>query len=428
MNNKGYTLYLVLIILSVSAILYSVYVYTIRDTNRAITGELHRLRAQLLAESGIERAKYFLNGAEGRDRFWETDSFAESLPPYGTIHLSCRKLGGYSLVKSIGTARKISKTESALIGGKIPELVNTTLTLTGRMQNLVLDEGARIDGKVCLYSGNVLKGKKKERIRGSHTWTINRVSPPLPFDCLPLVSQTNSFETDFNNSSVNKTVSAIESHVNNTSLRPRKLHINGDQLFRDCDISHSEIIVNGTIIIGQGARITSSSVLSKKCFIRGGRSEMSLFYASDSMHLQSGTHSSQFFSKGKINVGSDFKTAEGAFIFMHRSIQPDSTMRGGVEFKSGSRFIGHVICFEDTSHQLKFFKKSPGITVANGSRIHGTLFTNGMLSVAQSEITGNVWAEMISMQREKSSYSNWLFGSKMKGFEEEAWVEFPALE
>lgn len=428
MNNKGYTLYLVLIIMSVSAILYSVYVYTLQDTNRAVTNELHHLRARLLAESGIERAMYFLHGGEGRDLFWETDSFAESLPPYGTIHLSCRRLGGYSLVKSIGTARKVSRTELASIGGEIPEQVTATLTLTGRMQNLVLDEDAGIQGKVCLSSGNVLKGKKKERIKNSYEWTHNRFSPPLPFDCSPLATQIETFKNSIAHPTGTASTSYKETNANDTTLRPRKIYLSGNHTFRNVHISDSEIIVNGTAVIEDGTEISGSLISAEKCYLRGGISEMSLFFASDSMHLQSGIHSSQFFSTGEITCSPEFRTGSGAFIFSHRSIQPDSTMSGGITFSNNAKFVGHVVCFEDTTHQIKFFKKAPGITIGDNSKIHGTVFTNGMLSVARSEITGYVWAKMISVQRENSSYSNWLFGSRMKGFEDEIWVEFPALE
>ncbi len=429
MNDRnGYTLYLVLVILSISSVLFSIYMYTIRDTNRAVTGELQTLRAQLLAESGIERARYFLSGAEGRDEFWETDSFHEEVPPYGFINLSCQRWGGYSLVRSIGTAQRYSKSETAVLGGKIPDLVNAAVTLTGKMQNLVLDDNAKIEGTVCLYSGSVLQGPKKERIRGSQSWTVNRLSPPLPFDCSPLIELVKKYKLEISNAVGYPVATELinQSNSQNISLKPQKQRIKGNYIFRDVSVSNVDIIIEGSAIIENGAIISNSIIKAKNCFIRGGVSDKSIFYAMDSMHLFEGRHSSQFFSDGKIISDKNFDYRSGAFIFSYRTVKPDSTLKGGVYFSEGSSFTGHVICFEDTSHGVGFIKKTPGIIIDNKSEISGSVFSNGTVSIAHSNLTGRIWAEMISVQKEKSTYNNWFLGTMVRSGEENM-PSFPNL-
>ena len=73
-NQSGYTLFLVLELITLLTILFTVMLRDIQMVRIQAIREVHRVQARMLAESGIEKADYFLNGNEGKDLFWRVAS------------------------------------------------------------------------------------------------------------------------------------------------------------------------------------------------------------------------------------------------------------------------------------------------------------------------------------------------------------------
>jgi len=266
-SNSGYTLYLVLVILFIAGILFTVSLRASSAAHIQSVRHVQSLQARLLAQSGIVRAEYFLNGGDGHDLNWETDKYEEHIDGFGTITISCKPFGLFSKINSTGSRLIKSYSRNGIMGRDIPQNIESVITLTGHVGGLVLAKGTTIDGIVVLHHGTVKRGNNKSPIPGSEKWVKQQESPPLPFDIQKTVDfMEKSMNTIASSQSAKNAIygNCIITDANDSLLNRNPLIINGNCEIGAVEVNEVSIVVTGELVIGKRALCKTSSFLSEK--------------------------------------------------------------------------------------------------------------------------------------------------------------------
>jgi len=471
-SQAGYTLYLVVMVLSIGAILFGI---TLRGAGFARVMAAKRVQAfiaQSLAMSGIERAEFFFNGGDGHDMFWETDNFHEQIAPKQTIDITCKRFGGFSRIHSTGTSRRTSRNALGLAGRTIPEMLNPVLTLTGRIGGLVVDAGTTIRGPIVLHHGTMKKGPRRARAPKLQKQVTYRESEPYPFDVEPLQKNIEQLEQERTRGlSADGAISGtITIDSTNDSLCNRKpLVILGDCIIKAVTLHNPVIVVAGEFSLDAGAVITLGDIKAEHIELHKGRTEKCLFYSAGVLIMHGGDHNSQCFSQDSMVIKKK-ATSGVASLFVcqrtptksksnskgtNKSIVPqaaspgnrsmvgtmtggkgiavqnktirtksDMTLTEGIRIESQSLLQGTFLCFRDTN-ETKFAKNvSPSLVIGKGTIIDGCIITDGAIDLQEVTMRGHIYARYITTVRD-IGYTNWLFGCKLQPLEKK--IVFPLL-
>lgn len=416
-SNSGYALYLVLVVLFVAGILFSVSIRSSGAAHIQSVRHVQYLQAGLLAQSGIARAEYFLNGGDGKDLNWETEEFKEKIGNYGTIIMSCRPFGLFSRVASTGSRFDKSYSLKCIMGRDVPRDLEPVITLTGHVGGLVLSQGTTIDGKVVLHHGTVKRGNNKSPIPNAQTWVTQRESPPIPFD-IEKISEfmENATERVSDNHNNEPESSAVQ---NDFSV------MHGDYDVGQNTITDRKLIVTGALTMGRGAVCRGSMFLCKQVTITDGKTDKCVFFSDSLLQIKGGAHAAQFFSNDSIIIGKDARFDAGALWVSHRVQNSDTTLSGGIVFPEKVTLNGHVICFTDSIEDNSEVRVGPAVVLGEQSAFNGTIITDGDISMKNIAINGHIWARSIVTIDDKISYKNWLLGCTVKKLKDN--IPFPLL-
>ncbi|HEX3020758.1 MAG TPA: hypothetical protein VHP36_10670 [Chitinispirillaceae bacterium] len=411
-NQSGYTLYTVLIILTVTAILLSLTIKHIGFTRKQTSNDIHGIQARLLAESGITRAEYFLNGGDGHSMEWETDRFEESIGNYGKILLKIRKFGLFSRIESQGIRLKNTCTISGLFGRDIPDILKPSLTLTGHVGGLILHEGSAIEGQIVLHHGDIYRERRGRPIAEYQKKLIIRESQDLPFDSLlipELIGDLNKTHISLLSSK-----NALTGYLSDSNLRDCLLKNDTIVVLGDCRIEHTKVhnklmVISGTLSINDNSSIDGSLFLAEKIIINGGNVSGTLFFSSKKTMLNGGYLNSQFYAQDTISATKEVKYGAMTVIACLRNRSVDSTLTGGICFEAGTSFKGTVIGYVDNSAKLSGI--GPSVVFGKGSDVSGVIITNHDLDIKEIKIKGYVWARTIMTLYNGMSFTNYLINS-----------------
>src|SRR5512133_2363434 len=101
-NNRGFTVYIVLAILSIAILMISVLLLRINAVQKFSSAAVKKTQAYHLALSGVERASYFLSGGDNHNIDWECENYSEKIGDFGAITLQNRKYGVFAKLTSTG--------------------------------------------------------------------------------------------------------------------------------------------------------------------------------------------------------------------------------------------------------------------------------------------------------------------------------------
>ncbi len=427
-NNKGYTLYLVLVTVAVAGILFTISLNASASAHLVSIRQSQRLQAKLLAQSGIARAEYFLNGGDGHNLYWETDGFKESINKYGEISLLCNRFGGFARVISEGRRLKKKYTLQGLMYRDVPKNISPVLTLTGHVGGLVLDYTTSLSGTVVIHHGKVTRGKRRDPIPGSTAWTTLRESPAFPFAIEPLKTTIRVLENSLQRSGstahqVSGNYSIVKQH--DSLLLQKSVVVTGNCTIGAVEIGSMEIVATGTITLDQGCRCNGTTFIAEKIEVMGGTTMDCLFFSRKKQTLNKGAHRSQFFATDSIIVKPEARFTHPVCWVCHRKLIADTALTGGIYFAEHSAITGQVICFADTTKTGKTPYAGPSVVLGKKSVVKGCIITNGDIDMNTIDLTGHIWARSLSTKKDDVIYGNWLFGCSLKPNTEE--MPFPLV-
>lgn len=424
-SGAGYVLYLVLVLLAIGGVLFTISLTRVRMIALQTARTEHELQALLLAESGIARAEFFLNGGDGHDLQWESDALDESLDSYGSIHLSCRAFGGFRRVESVGERFGVRRSVRGIAGRDLPSTFSSTVTLTGRIGGLVLDDRTRLTGTVTLHHGSVRRGKNRGYIRGADRWTLYKELPPLPFDPQPLLDETARLERLLADA-LSDTASVAGPLRTSTGIpsSDSRLVVLGNCTV-DSPLEDPLVVATGTIRFENYGHARDCAFLAEKVIVDGGRSERCLFFSTTTIDIAGGHHSSQFFAADTIAVAREADIGPAGFLFCHRALENDTTLTGGIVIAPHSRLSAHIICITDSTDARKARLSGPAITVGSHSGITGSLITDYDIEMRDISLEGPIYCRTILTMERETPHKNWLFGCELRPLRQG--VPFPMI-
>jgi hypothetical protein len=418
-GESGYIYYIVVVVLSILGTLSYITITNRGQTQILASRELAKLQTSLLAESGIKRAEYYLNGNDGKNLFWETSAsgIEESLGTSGSLHLTAQRFGVFEKISSTGTRLAMSCIISGVAGRDVPEILLPALTMTGQIPGLIIDNSTAIDGKVVLSNGFVYRGKERGKVMGAEKWVTIRQSPDLPFDIAPIravldtlgknriawLSDSNAIRGD-----------VVIDNSGDSLLKRDRVVIVGNCTIRGIAVISKTISCAGVLSIEDSTRCVESSFLSDSLAIKNVRSEMSLFFSEKVLHIDGGNHNSQFISNDTIFVQKNAGFGQLSAWISHRIIKKDSVVSGSVVFEREGTYNGNCLCFSDSAKLIKQRSDRPVISLGRKSVYCGTIITDGDIDFQECTINGHVWAKVIKTVNEKGElYINYVFKSRI---------------
>ena len=417
-NRRGYTLYLVMLILAVAGILFSITIADIRRVRVTSKKEVQRTQAKLLAQSGMMRTEYFLNGGDGHSPAWETDNYEEKVDTFGVINLKVEKFGLFSRVISTGRRLTTGYTLTGLFGRTVPRELEPSLTLTGHVGGLILHKGSSVEGKIVLHHGYVYARKKGTPLPDYTRRLILRESAPLPFDSLELPRIFESYLSKRKSARSQSSGSAgpiLLDGSNDSLLGIKPLIVNGDCRITAPRCNGAEIAVSGTCTIEPAAGVYNSFCTASRVIINGGTTESSFFFSEQTIMVNRGNHNSQFLACDSIVIKNEASTGPMALFAAYREkVQKDSfnLITGGIYSDPDMKLKGVFLSCSEPG--IPYSSMSPSIVIGNGCRIDGVVVTDGDCFLQDAAVTGRLWARAIVARDDEGSYTNYLVNSSIR--------------
>jgi hypothetical protein len=418
-NSSGYIFYLVLVVLALIGTLGYITLTNTGQTQVLAARELKKLQTSLLAESGLIKAEYFLNGGDVKGILWETKGMVDSIAGKGEICVKAARFGGFTKISSAGSRQGMTCFLSGIAGRELMEEMQPVITLFGGIPGLVIDENTAITGKVVLSGGYLARGKNKQPIKEAYKWVSVKKSQHLPFDITPiksfidtlsagrisLLSYPKAFQGSLTIDKSNDTI--ITNHDS--------LVVVGNCIISEGKFFGKTIVCAGFMSIGDNVECSEASFLAESLEVKGGKSDLCLFYSDKNMKIGRGCHNSQFISTDTIFVGKDAKFEKLTVWMSFRTLKRDTLKTGGVVFAENGDYSGCCLSFQDSTQKEKRIADMPVVVLGKNSVFNGSIITDGNVEINNNNITGHVWAGLIKTTEEnKMQYVNFLFKTKIK--------------
>lgn len=418
LSQNGYTLYLVLLLLSISAILLSVTMLDINFIQKQSTREIHKIQAKALAESGIARAEYFLNGGDGHGMDWETDLYEEVINGYGLIRVTNKRFGLFTRIISKGIRLRDTCTISGLFGREIPEILTPSLTLTGHVGGLVLKDGSSVEGSIVLHHGEIYREKRGRPLSEYRNRLIIRESPSLPFDSTLIPELFDKLGKKWVISLSEKGALAGNLYLTNPEdslLKKDEITVLGNCYISSGPVCNKKISISGNLYLQKGSVISESEIYAEKITIEEGNTDKSLFYSPKNVVIKSGRHNSQFFFLGSILISNGAEFGKLNAVVSLRRKSDENKVNGGIFIEEGSLLKGTLISCLDSSAEKII--TGPSIVIRKRSKISGVIITDQDLEINGVSISGNVWARSVVTRNDKHSFVNYLLLTSIESIE-----------
>lgn len=412
-NNSGYTILLVLVLISLTGILVTISIREQHFVNITATNEIKRVQVRLLAESGITRAEYFLGGGEGHTALWESESCDEEVHPMGSIHLECTRFGLFSKVVSQGTRNNTTTKITAIVGRTLPDFCKPVLTLSGKMGGVALMPTSRIQGTVVLPRGRVCRGESLEEVKDKDLHIVLRETSALPIDSAEIIGSIKVLESEFKKActlTTDITGDVLLSSETDSLFRNGSLIVNGNCRIENGTYVEKSIFSTGTILLAGTAKCIGCKYYAKRIIIDGGITDKSVFFGSEIVKIAGGSFNSQAFCTDSIIVTEKAKFGQMCIVMLMREGVSDST--SAIRFEPGTNYHGLVLCFADSlarSHSLM-----PSVIFGKGCVINGLCMTDGDIFMSDVMVRGHLRARSIVSTDGKKAYVNYCFNTTIE--------------
>jgi hypothetical protein len=411
-NQSGYAFFTVLVLITILGILFTFMLRDIQLVRFQSIREVHRVQSHLLAESGITKAEYLLNGNDSHDLLWEGGS-VDSLPQFGSISVESRRFGLFSQIKSFGKRVRTTCCISAFAGRTVPKECLPVLVLHGKAGGMALMPGSKIRGTVVLSRGRICKGETVQEVRDSGLVVVRQEMKTLPFDSSQVITVIEKLSRDQAVVCSVKTARAgnvVLVSETDTIIRSDTLFVKGDCRIEKGSYSNKMIFATGGIAIAKDAECTRCVFLSEKVSVEGGVTDKCLFYSAKRLSISAGKHNSQFFGSDSITISGNPTFGPMSVVLLRREGVADSA--AAIFLSPKTILSGTIICCSDTIARMR--TKIPSVIFGAGIVFHGVCMTDGDIDVSDSQIKGHLWARSILTARNNRAYVNFLFNVKLE--------------
>ena len=411
-DQSGYTLFLVLELITILAILFTVMVRDIQMVRIQAIREVHRVQARMLAESGVEKADYYLNGNGGKDLFWEGKEPIDSFPLYGSIGLENQRFGLYSLLASTGQRVRTTCVVKAFAGRTIPKECLPVLTLHGKVGGLALMPGSSIKGTVVLSHGRICQGRSSQEVKDKDLKVEIREAPSLPFDSSQIITSIERLERAWSAAcslGMDPQKQRVMAGIDSIAVRDT-VAVRGDVTLNREVLTGKTIFASGKITVSSNATLLLCACIGRSVSLEKGSTEKCLMYSRESLLISGGSHNSQCISGDSIVVGQKAALGPLSMLLMRREGREDSA--AAIFIAPNTAFNGTVICSSDTS--ARTYARVPSIVFGKGCKFCGACMTDGDVDINGSAISGHLWARSIVTSDSKMAYTNFLIDVRLE--------------
>jgi hypothetical protein len=414
-NQSGYTMFLVLELIIIVMVFFSISLHESFYVRTQAVREIHAVQAKALAESGITKIEYFLNGNEGRTILWESGNEVDSLPFYGTIHYRNNRFGLFSKLESSGTCIRTTCSVLAVAGRTMPDNCTPVLTLHGKVGSLALMEGSSIKGTVILSHGRVCKGNTTQEVRESGLTVKIQDAQTMPFDSSQAIAAIKRFSNEFaaacsTKSSLVSGLTLGAASSKDTLLSRDTIIVSGDCRVESGSHTNKTIIASGTITVLSEAKCLLCTFSAKNIRVEGGSTDRCVFYSRKKLVIAGGTHNSQFFGEDSIMVGQTASYGQMSMFMLYRQGKADSCSSIFV----GPKTIlnGTIICCSDTI--ARRVSRLPSVIFGKDCSLEGLCLSDGDADMNGITVKGHLWLRSIVTTDNKHGYVNFLFNARLE--------------
>lgn len=426
---KGYVLYSLLIVSSICFIILSITLYGIRSTLRSASYSVSMAQAEDLAESGISRAEYFLNGNDGHSITWETEHYEEPVDSFGNISIQVQKAGLFSRIVSIGKRKMVADTVSGLVGRTVPDMFKHSMVLTSVSGGCLFLENTSVQGTIVLHHGFITNKPHGRRPLPGYEKKVRTIpSPKVPFDSIDFCNRVKTMlKVDSmpatNGITIKSTYRLLSS--SDTLFSSENIFIYGD-LYIEASVAHKKIYVTGNTYLTEKGQCNTVWLKAKKIYSTNAQSSHCLFIADGGIIIKGGWHNSQFIATDSIMVSDNPGFGTANCISTLRTTRKDSSFTGGIYFHNANNINGTLISMIDQECiNARLVPYDVSIVLEPGFHLKGYIVTDHDINIQNGTIEGGFWARSIVTNYNSVSYTNALIGVIIKTLKEE--ICFPLI-
>jgi hypothetical protein len=405
-SEQGYVLYFALILLFVLASFVATILTSQRMNNTQSQRELNKLQATVLSYSGLELAKAYVSGYDGRDFLWETQDLKHDFLQGGSVTLSASHSAGWLSVHSIGSFIKDTSECEGVLGQVPPSFSSNAINIVHSDNDVVVNDRATLNGDIATSGGKVIT-----RNNGTFSGKIKRIFPVV-YNSDIAEQEFNVFDKQFGALSKDSTIQHVKPEEIGQMFRPtenkqvKSLFVEGDVSLKSVDLDFKDAVlyVKGDVTVSGASNIKSASVYVL------GKTEIkdracvqfcnivslgNLFITDSSIYRGNALCAESLVVRGGANVYYPS--------FLYLSSGQKGSMGDRVVLIQDNACVKGII----TTGNFNDNAMIPRIQILDRSNVSGLLFCMGGVTPF-GRINGSIYLEKIIYRQERTVYENWL--------------------
>ncbi|MBL8027972.1 MAG: hypothetical protein JNL74_16245 [Fibrobacteres bacterium] len=410
-NDSGYVLFMVVSLVAALSFFTITLLTVFRVRNKTVIDEANRVRAEYMAEAGIEKALSIIavNGCN-------SDSLEEKIDE--RLHFKTRwfATGGYISVESEGYCLRRRVIKKALLGEKLPLQLSTAVTINEPGNDLIVAGNTKITGDIALISGNVFPSRSGIfNYSGAETQegkVINLKEADTLFDGrvkAVIYNYSKMFSSVSGCDSVFKKSVFVE-RGSKERFKDKRIYIEGDLTVSDTIYGPAEIIAERNVLINNSAFIRNITIVSGNRIEIGGSAKLEKVVAysrRNTILKNNAVFSGQLLSEDSIIINDSVSVNYPAFVYSLPSMH-DGKFTGGIYIRTSSVNSGtFVVAIQDSIDQKAIPLSQSFFTISEKSAVKGIVYSMLPLEI-KGNIIGHVSSKGFMFRTPGMQYKNWL--------------------
>jgi hypothetical protein len=405
-SEKGYVLYLALILLFVLSA-YAGIVLTSQYLNiSSARHELTGLQASVLAQSGLSLAQAYSAGYQGHGPSWETQELKREMAKGGTIILSAHHDAGWLQVLSQGCYLRDTVVLQGALGQAPPSFSSNALSIGFSNNDVIVADRASLTGNVGTTGGKVIT--RSNGLFNGKTTTIKSISYS-DSDLEKEVIGVTRFFNEPKSRGIIKTITpaGLDSMVRfSGKIAQENILVDGPVFMKSVNVDFN----NAMVYVKGNLSIEKMSLLSNlKCNVLGNIS------IKDSTIIKSGslvslgnikmednsTFSGNAVSAESLCVGGNAKVYYPSFLYLSGNGKTNNGNQ--VLIVQDNAIVKGTIAASDFHDNATI----PRIMILGRAKVDGFVMCPGAVTLYGS-INASVYTGKIVYRQERNVYENWL--------------------